>query len=158
MCGRDFLDDGTEVGSIYGDPALRAEFGRRIPRLVVLVVASFVVWRWRWGTGGAVWAIALAVLMAGGVYLWARYRPRSYGRFVRANAAIVGGLPGEKLPWKTRSRALVLTTIGVLGVVAASAVIAEPGGFVGGRAGGLTFGLLSGAALVGGLVLLTRST
>lgn len=153
VCGRDFIADGTEVGSIYGDPIARAEFVRRIPLLLGLAVAGAVVGSRLWGPGVVVRTVIVGTAMGATFFIWARYRPRSYGRFVRTGAAVVGGLPGEKLPWATRTRARVMAAIGVLGLIAAVSVVAEPGNFEGGRTGGVLLGAGSTAALVTGVVL-----
>ena len=141
------------MGSIYGDPIARAEFVRRIPLLVGLGVAGVVVGSRLWGPAVVARTVVLGAVMGATFFVWARYRPRSYGRFVRSGAAVVGGLPGEKLPWPRRTRAVALALIGILGLIAAASVIADPGSFQGGRTGGVVFGAASAAALVAGVVL-----
>jgi hypothetical protein len=109
------------------------------------------------GVGGAARQAAITIgglLMFATFSFWASRSPRSYGRFFRRSAAIVGGPPGQSWPWRRRTRGCVLVAIGIFGFPSAMSVINSPGKFAGGRPGGIAFAVGSVAALVVGVELI----
>ena len=73
----------------------------------------------------------------------------------RLLAGPVGGPPGQRWPWRRRTRGAVLLVNGVLGLLASARVLDEPAQFTGDRLGAGVFAALSASAVVIGLRLVT---